>query len=163
MKGNKKLLQLIEDTFTEADVKNIAYYIISSLAVGEAINMSFAMGLNTVESLPPQNLDIVYKYDSGLTGNPFFLQHYGVIKSMIGIDRVKMTASNELLRMAGEKDCKRCYEAVHEMFTSKLDSLILLTLLWKGYDFSVDFACKLKLVVDLPQEVKDYFKERIGD
>ena len=44
---------------------------------------------------------------------------------------------------------------------AKMDSLVILAFLWKGYDFAVDFMMKMRSKVDLPDEMKRYFDEKL--
>ena len=75
------ILKLLQETFTEQEVLDVALYIISSMAVGEAVHQGIIGGKKFVENLPPIALDIAYRYESALTNNKFFLQNFTLIKS----------------------------------------------------------------------------------
>lgn len=159
---NARLMKMIHDNFDDEQVKDVALYIISSLAVGEAANRGIAMGATEVKGLPPAALDTMYRFDSGLTNNEFFLKHFTTIRAFTMVDKVKMTATNSLLRIGEEKKDKRCLTCARELMLEKMDSLIILALLWKGYEFAVDFTAQLKLVFELDPQVEEYFSSRIS-
>lgn len=153
------VLGLIDREFTDSDVKDVALYMVSSVAIGEAANTSIMMGEKEVKGLPPQALDVAVKYDAGLTTNEFFMKHFTTLRTVTIIDRIKIAATNDLLYTANATGDKNCYRKAREMMVSKLDSLITLALLWKGYDYACDFAAKLKLAFDLTPEAEQFFIE----
>lgn len=156
-----KLMRLLSDTFTESEVLDIALYIISAHAVAEVTQDSLMMNYKEVKGLPPQALELAYKYDSALTNNEFFLKHYTVIRAFTIIDKIRTVAANRMFVFAEKEKDKKIYKAVYETIHSKLDSLVMLAFLWKGYDFAVDFMSKLRLVVEFPSALEDYLKEKM--
>lgn len=162
MNTNEKILKLVEDTFTESDIRNIAMYIISSLAVGEATHSGIMGGRSDIEGVPPQAVETMYLYDSGLTDNEFFLKHFVTLKAAIITDRIRLAAITEVVRAAQSNNEVPLWRSVRGMIMSKMDSLSLLAFLWKGYEFSIDFTCKLRAIYQLAPEMEEFFERNIN-
>ena len=156
-----KLMRLLSETFTDSEVLDVALYIISAHAVGEATQDSLIMNHKEVKGLPPHALEIAYKYDSALTTNDFFLKHYTVIRAFTIIDKIRIAAVNRMFLFAEEKKDKNIYKAVYETVCAKLDSLVMVAFLWKGYDFAVEFMSKLRVVLEFPSSLESYLKEKM--
>lgn len=153
------ILKLVQETFTETDVLDVAMYILSSNAVGEAIEQGLAGGRQFIEGLPPQALDIVYKYESALTQNKFYLQNFTLIKSFVIMDKVKLSASTKLVKLAQDSNDKRPILKVEHLLHGKLDSLAFIAFLWKGYDLAVEFMQKARLAMELSSDMQKFLKQ----
>ena len=157
-----KLLDLVEETFTDGEVLDVALYLLSAHAVGEAAHQGIAGKYSEVKGLSPQALEVAYRYESALTNNDFYMKHFSVIRSFAVFDKIKLATIMELARTAEKHDDKHIYEALKNMMQSKLESLIMVAFIWKGYDFAIDFTAKLKLISDLPEAMTKYFKQKLG-
>lgn len=153
------ILKLVQETFTEQEVLDVALYIISSTAVGEAVEQGLAGRKEFIEGLPPQALDLVYKYESALTQNKFYLQNFSHIKSFVVMDKVKLSAGTNLVRLYQESKNVLPIEKLEHLLHSKLDSLAFVAFLWKGYDFAVEFMTKARVAMELSPIVQDFLKK----
>lgn len=142
------ILKLVQETFTEQEVLDVALYIISSMAVGEAIQHGLLAQKEFVEKLPPIALDIAYRYESALTDNKFYLQNFTLIKSFVVMDKVKLSAMSKLAMLGVKEDKSLPIKKLEHLMHSKLDSLAFIAFLWKGYDFAVEFMQKARLVME---------------
>ncbi len=161
MDNQKELLELVQETFNEQEVLEIALYILSAQAVTEAAQQGIMGGYKEVRGLPPQALDLAYKYDSALTTNEFFLKHYTVIRAFTVMDKIRLSASGRLAAVAEREKDKNLFKSLEHTMYAKMDSLVILAFLWKGYDFAVDFMMKMRSKVDLPDDMKKYFDEKL--
>lgn len=158
---NQEIFKLVQETFTEGEVLEVALYILSAQAVGEVAQQGIMGGYREVKGLPPQALDLAYKYDSALTTNEFFLKHYTTIRAFTVMDKIRLSAVGRMTAVAERENDKKLFASVEHTFYGKLDSLVILAFLWKGYDFAVEFMMKLRSKVDLPDGLKRYFDERV--
>ena len=141
------ILKLVQETFTEQEVLDVALYIISSMAVGEAVQHGLLAQKEFVEKLPPIALDIAYRYESALTDNKFYLQNFTLIKSFVVMDKVKLSAMTKLAVLGIKANDTEPIKKLEHLMHSKLDSLAFVAFLWKGYDFAVEFMQKARLVM----------------
>lgn len=153
------ILKLVQETFDEQEVLDVALYIISSLAVGEAVQQGIIGQKKFVENLPPIALDIAYRYESALTDNKFFLQNYTLIKSFVVMDKIKLSAASKLAILGQKADDVLPIQKLEHLLHSKVDSLVFLAFLWKGYDFAVDFMTKARMAMELTSGMKKFIKE----
>lgn len=148
LKLHAGILKLVQETFTEQEVLDVALYIISSMAVGEAIQHGLLAQKEFVEKLPPIALDIAYRYESALTNNKFYLQNFSHIKSFVVMDKVKLSAMSKLAVLGVKANDTEPIKKLEHLMHSKLDSLAFVAFLWKGYDFAVEFMQKARLVME---------------
>lgn len=153
------ILKLVQETFTEQEVLDVALYIISSMAVGEAVHQGIIGGKEFVENLPPIALDIAYRYESALTDNKFFLQNFTLIKSFVIMDKIKLSAASKLAVLGQKTNDIRPIEKMEHLLHSKVDSLVFLAFLWKGYEFAIDFMVKMRMALELTSGIKEFIKE----
>lgn len=160
-KTNSAILKLIGEEFTDPDVMDTALYVLAAQAIGEAAQQGIVSNKVFVENLPAQTLEIAYRYESGLVRNKFFLEHFLVIRSFVVMDKMKLSVISKLLGLVNhaEKE-KDLYKAIWHLLHAKMDALIMIAFLWKGYDYAVDFAAKLKVVTRIPEELESYLKSR---
>lgn len=155
------LLRLVSETFTEPELLDIALYVISAQSVAEAAQYGIMDNLKEVKGLPPQALEIAYKYDSALTNNEFFLKHFSLIKAFTVMDKIRLSSIGKLISLAEKEKTKPLYKASYLTMYAKFDALAMLAFLWKGYDFAVEFMSKLRMVMKLPDYMEKYFEERM--
>ena len=153
------ILKLVQETFTEQEVLDVALYIISSMAVGEAIQHGLLAQKEFVEKLPPIALDIAYRYESALTDNKFYLQNFTLIKSFVVMDKVKLSAMTKLAVLGVKGNDTEPIKKLEHLMHSKLDSLAFIAFLWKGYDFAVEFMQKARLVMQPTSSWKKFIDE----
>lgn len=153
------ILKLVQETFDEQEVLDVALYIISSMAVGEAVQQGIMGGKQFVENLPPIALDIAYRYESALTNNKFYLQNYTLIKSFVVLDKIKLSAAGKLAVLGQKENDPRPIQKLEHLLNSKLDSLVFVAFLWKGYDFAVDFMAKARMAMELTSDMRKFIKE----
>lgn len=163
MDKQAKLLRLLSETFTEQEILDIALYIVSAHAVAEVAQDGIMLNKEEVRGLPPQVIELAYKYDSALTNNEFFLKHYTVIRAFTIIDKIRVAAANRMFLLAEKEKEKSIYKAVQETIHTKLDSLVMLAFLWKGYDFAVDFMSKVRLIVEFSSPLESYLEKKINE
>ena len=154
------ILKLVQETFDEQEVLDVALYIISSLAVGEAVQQGIMGQKKFVENLPPIALDIAYRYESALTDNKFYLNNYTLIKSFVVMDKVKLSAISKLAAFGQKTNDFVPIEKMEHLLHSKLDSLAFVAFLWKGYEFAVDFMMKARLVMELTSGMKEFIEDQ---
>lgn len=158
------ILKLVQETFTEQEVLDVALYIMSSMAVGEAVEQGIIGKKRFVENLPPQALDIAYKYESALTQNKFYLQNYTLIKSFVVMDKIKLSVATKLAVLGQKADDTLPIRKLEYLLHSKLDSLVFVAFLWKGYDFAVDFMAKARMAMELTSSMQKFIDENsIGE
>lgn len=161
-KMNNKILKLIGEEFTEADVMDTALYVLAAQAIGEAAQQGIIANKVFVEGLPAQTLEIAYRYESGLVRNKFFLDHYLVIRSLVVMDKMKLSVMSKLLGLINHAENEKdIYRALWHLLYAKMDALIMIAFLWKGYDYAVDFAAKLKVITEVPEELEEYIKSKL--
>lgn len=153
------ILKLVEETFTERDVLDVALYIMSSMAVSEAVQQGIMGRKQFVEGLPPQALDIANKYDSAITNNKFYLENFTLLKSFVIMDKIKLAAAGKLAKIGQVGHDARPIKKLEHLLHSKLDSLVIVAFLWKGYDFAVDFMTKARMVMELTPAMQKFIKE----
>lgn len=153
------ILKLVQETFDEQEVLDVALYIISSMAVGEAVQQGMMGGKKFVENLPPIALDIAYRYESALTNNKFYLQNYTLIKSFVVLDKIKLSAAGKLAVLGQKENDPRPIQKLEHLLNSKLDSLVFVAFLWKGYDFAVEFMAKARMAMELTSDMQKFIKE----
>lgn len=161
-KTNNAILKLIGEEFTDPDVMDTALYVLAAQAIGEAAQQGILSGKIFVENLPAQTLEIAYRYESGLVKNKFFLEHFLVIRSLVVMDKMKLSITSKLLGIVNhaEKE-KDIYKAIWHLMYAKMDALIMIAFLWKGYEYAVDFAAKMKVVIRIPEALEDYLKSKL--
>lgn len=160
MKDNK-ILKFIGEEFTDQDVMDTALYVLSAQAIGEAAQHGILSGKVFVEGLPAQALEVAYKYESGLVTNEFFLKHLLVIRSFVVMDKMKLSVTSKLLGLINHAENEKAlYKAVWHLMYSKMDALIMIAFLWKGYDYAVEFATKLKVIMEIPEELENHLKSK---
>lgn len=160
-KANGKILRLIGEEFTDPDVMDTALYILSAQAISEAANKGILSGKMFVEGLPAQALEIAYRYESGLVKNKFFLEHYLILRSIVVLDKIKLSTSAKLIGIVNHAENEKdIYKAIWHLMYAKLDSLTMIAFLWKGYDYAVEFSAKLKVLIDVPEELEEMFKNK---
>lgn len=153
------ILKLVQETFTEQEVLDVALYIISSTAVGEAVEQGLLAGKQFIEGLPPQALDLVYKYESALVQNKFYLQNFSHIKSFVVMDKVKLSTCTKLVYLYQDSKDTSPIEKLEHLLYSKLDSLAFVAFLWKGYDFAVEFMTKARMLMELSSGMKEFLRK----
>ena len=153
------ILKLVQDTFDEQEVLDVALYIISSMAVGEAVQQGLIGQKKFVENLPPIALDIAYRYESALTQNKFYLQNYTLIKSFVVMDKVKLSAASKLAVLGQKANDVLPIQKLEHLLHSKLDSLAFVAFLWKGYEFAVDFMTKARMTMELTSGMQKFIDE----
>ena len=153
------ILKLVQETFDEQEVLDVALYIISSMAVGEAVQQGIIGQKKFVENLPPIALDIAYRYESALTNNKFYLQNYTLIKSFVVLDKIKLSAASKLAVLGQKANDVRPIQKLEHLLNSKLDSLVFVAFLWKGYDFAVEFMAKARMAMELTSDMQKFIKE----
>lgn len=156
-----KIYDLIREEFTDTDVLDTALYVLSTQAVAEATQYAVMTGKASVENLPPQALEVIYKYESGLIKNEFFLKHYTLLRAFVVMDRLKVETTGKLSALAGKSEERDIYKALYHLFYSKLDSLVMIAFLWKGYDYAAEFMTKLKVVTEIPKALEEHCKSRM--
>lgn len=158
---NNAILKLVGEEFTDPDVMDTALYVLSAQAIGEAAQQGIVSRKIFVKNLPAQSLEVAYRYESGLVKNKFFLEHFLIIRSFVVMDKMKLSIISKLLGIVNhaEKE-KGIYEAIWHLMYSKMDTLIMIAFLWKGYDYAVDFAAKLKVATRIPDELEEYLKSK---
>ena len=72
----KEVMTLIQETFNEKDILDIAMYIVSAQAVTEVTEQAIMGRQSEISGLSPHALQLAYEYDSALTTNEFFLKHF---------------------------------------------------------------------------------------
>lgn len=162
MEYQEKIYSLIKDTFTDQEVLDVALYLVSAQAVAEAAQQGVMGNRPFVENLPPAALELSFKYDSALTTNKFFLENFTIFRSFAVFDKIKLSTVGRLVAEGEKTKNKEIIKSVERMLYSKLDSLVMLAFLWKGYDFAVDFMVKASSVMDLSPSMKKYFEQRLG-
>ena len=153
------ILKLVQETFTEQEVLDVALYIISSMAVGEAVQHGLLARKEFIEKLPPVALDIAYRYESALTDNKFYLQNFTLIKSFVVMDKVKLSAMSKLAILGVKANDTLPIKKLEHLMHSKLDSLAFIAFLWKGYDFAVEFMQKARLVMEPSSNWQKFINE----
>ena len=153
-----KLLSLLEETFTEPEVLDIALYIVSSHALGEAVLQGIAGGQNELKKVSPFLVDLVSKYDSALIKNEFYIKNYAIFKAFTIFDKIKLSSLMKIAAYGEDTKDKNAFHALEHLMYSKMDSLIILAFLWKGYEFTCDFMVKLRLTLELSPSLVDYFE-----
>lgn len=153
------ILKLVQETFTEPEVLDVALYIMSSMAVGEAVQQGIMGNKQFIEGLPPQALDIAAKYDSAITKNKFFLENFTLIKSFVVMDKIKLSCAGKLAVLGQTKEDKRPIKKLEHLLHSKLDSLVFVAFLWQGYDFAVDFMTKARMVLELSPDMQKFIDD----
>lgn len=161
MQFQEKIYTLVKETFDEQEVLDIALYLISAQAVAEAAQQGVMGNKPFVENLPPGVLELSFKYDSALTSNKFFLENFTIFRSFAVFDKIKLAATTRLIVDAEKEKDKEIFKASERMIYSKLDSLVMLAFLWKGYDFAVDFAVKAAKTMDISPQMKEYFNSKL--
>ena len=154
------ILKLVQETFTEQEVLDVALYIISSMAVGEAVHQGIIGQKKFVENLPPIALDIAYRYESALTDNKFFLQNSTLIKSFVVMDKIKLSAASKLGVLGQKTQDPLPIEKMEHLLHSKVDSLVFVAFLWKGYEFAIDFMMKARMAMELTSGMKKFIEEQ---
>ncbi len=157
--SSQEIIDLIHKEFTDKDVAGVAMYILSCSAVAEAAYAGILTKKAAIENVPPVAVDMMYKFDSALVNNEFYLKNFAVLKSATTLDRIKLAATVEVSKEGYETKDKACYRAAKQLTLSQFDSLILLAFVWKGYDFSVEFAGKLHKIIRLTPALEEYFSE----
>lgn len=161
-KMNNKILKLIGEEFTDPDVMDTALYVLAAQAIGEAAQQGIIANKVFVEGLPAQTLEIAYRYESGLVRNKFFLEHYLVIRSLVVMDKMKLSVMSKLLGLINHAENEKdIYKALWHLLYAKMDALIMVAFLWKGYDYAVDFATKLKVITEVPEELENYIRSKL--
>lgn len=158
MMEQNKLLNLLEETFTESEILDIALYIVSSHALGEALSQAIAGKENELKKVSPFLVDLVNKYDSALIKNDFYVKNYAVFKAFIIFDKIKLASLMKIAAYGEKFKDKKAFHALEHMMYSKMDSLVILAFLWKGYDFACEFLTKLRMVLELSPSLLDYFR-----
>lgn len=159
MSGEGKIIELLEETFTEPQILDIALYIMSSQALGEAIQQGLMGNYKEIKGVPPQLVDVVSKYDAALMNNKFFIENYAVIRAFTIFDKIKLTSIGKLAVLGEKEKDKDAVHALQHMMYSKMDALVIVAFLWKGYDFACDFLTKLRLLVELSPSLERYFEK----
>lgn len=155
-----KLLTLLEESFTEPEILDIALYIVSSHALGEAVLQAIAGKQDELKKVSPFLVDLVSKYDSALIKNDFYIKNYAVFKAFTIFDKIKLSSLMKIAAYGEESKDKNAFHALEHMMYSKMDSLIILAFLWKGYEFACEFMTKLHLVLELSPSLVEYFQQR---
>ena len=158
---DNKIISLLEETFIEPQVLDVALYIMSSQALGEAIQQGLMGNYREIKGVPPQLVDTVSKHDAALTNNKFFIENYAVIRAFTIFDKIKLSTIGRLAVLGEKENDKDATHALEHMMYSKMDALVIVAFLWKGYDFACDFLTKLRLLVELSPSLEQYF-ERNG-
>lgn len=158
-KTNNKILKLVGEEFTDPDVMDTALYVLAAQAIGEAAQQGIVSNKVFVEGLPAQALEVAYKYESGLVKNEFFLKHYLVIRSLVVMDKMKLSVTSKLLGLINHAENEKAiYRALWHLMYAKMDALIMIAFLWKDYDYAVEFATKLKIATEIPSALEEKLK-----
>lgn len=161
MSEENKIIELLQETFTEPEILDIAMYIMSSQALGEAAQQGLMGNYKEVKGIPPQIVDVVSRYDAALTNNKFYLEHYPIIRAFTIFDKIKLSAIGKLAVVGEKEDDKSAIKALEHMIYSKMDSLVVVAFLWKGYEFACDFLAKLRLIVEISPMLETYFSQKL--
>lgn len=157
----KEVMTLIQETFNEKDVLDIAMYIVSAQAVTEVTEQAIMGRQSEISGLSPYALQLAYEYDSALTTNEFFLKHYSVLRAFVIFDKIRIAALRKMFIVADKENDKDAFKAIQHLMFCKMDALVMLAFLWKGYEFAAEFMAKLRLVFRLSPEAEMYFEQKL--
>lgn len=156
-------IKVIEDNFTDSEVKEVAFYSLSALTVDDALISALGAGLTEVKGIPPEALLLIKRYDNGLIKNDFWQENYVPIKSQLALADIKLNTYLKYAKFYGDRKDKMALKQMRAILLSRMDVLTTIAFFWKGVEFAEEFDSKFRLAVQLPAEYVDFFtNEGIG-
>lgn len=159
--NNNGIMTLINESFQEEpQMFELAMYAVSRLNLTDALMRSVLTLDTEVKNIPPESLELVLRYENGLTMNKFYQEYFGPIKTVLTIDEVKLNTLVKYLDIGEKKDNILFMKSAKALMLTRFDVLTTIAFLWKGMDFAEEFDLKLRVQVQLPSEYEKFFEER---
>lgn len=159
---HEHLVLILQEHFkSNPDVLEVAFYILSTLTISDAV-LQGSMNKDTeVRGIPPEAYYLVNRFNNNLTTNKFYLENFAPIKMQLVLADVKLNTMMGYLQHM-ERDDKKYVnittDHVRAIILTRLDTLTLIAFLWKGVEFAEQFDNKMRMTLHRSLEHKEFFK-----
>lgn len=154
------MVRLLEESFEDPEVREVAMYIMSRLLLSEVAIKGMMAGRTEVGVLP-EALSMALQYDANVVDNSFFIKNFAVIKIQISMDEVKLHTQRLKLQYGLEKNNdEHLLRSAMYMIQNKYDSLTTVAFLYKGAQFAKEFDFKLRSITMLSDQELRFFESK---
>jgi len=159
--NNNAIMELINETYKgEPELFELNMYALSRLNLTDALMRSVVSMSTEVKNIPPQTLELVLRYENGLTMNKFYQEYFAPIKTQLTVDEIKLNTLVKYMKIGDEKKELSFLKSAKALIISRFDVLTAIAFLWKGMDFAEEFDLNLRVHIQLQPEYDVYFSDR---
>ena len=131
-----------------------------SIAWSSGFLRGMMLGDTEMRGIPPEAYHLARRYDNGMTHNEFYHNTFAPIKLALGLDDIKMNTLRQFIAQGERTGEKEFFMHAKSFMLSRFDVLTVIAMSWKGVTFAEEFHAKLHSVIELGNELDNYFKER---
>lgn len=152
------LTKLVEETFNyDAEVLEVARYLILRSNMLELAMRSFDLGNTEVQGIAPEQIMLVREYESGFLNNKFYIDHFSIIKAMSFSDDCILNSRS--LYLERSKEDISYGKIVRELMPQRFQSLTTLCYLAKGASEAKRFDFLMRPIIQVSEIEDQYFRK----
>jgi len=154
--NNENIVRLMNEYIKDDDVRDTAQYIIFRNNLVQMATGSLEMSVTQVPDVAPEQVLLVMDSDNNFLHNVFYQKNFAVIKVLIAQEDILLASRS--MHFAHSKQDMFSGQVVRELLVNRFGALTMIVFLAYGVKVAKEFDFKLRAIVSMTDEERDFFK-----